>query len=234
GIERLHLASTGFFSPAEGATTKLSPVLQTSPEAAIIPAEKISPMPDAVALLREDKAGGKRPTDAAPVSGEARSAYPDGPPKAEDADGEDKDKDKTADTSNDGDASEANADHRAGGEVNLLVVADTDLLSDQFWVDVREFLGQQIAVPHAHNSAFVVGALENLSGSGALLSLRGRGVVDRPFELVAEIRRDAERRYREKEQTLTAKLKELQDQLAKLEQVNDGGAVILTDDDREA
>ena len=226
GIERLHLASTGFLSPAEGATTKLTPVLQTSPEAASIPAEKISPMPDAVALLREYKAGGKRLTIAARVSGEAKSAYPDGPPKAETADGEDKD--KSADTG------EAKADHRTGGEVNLLVVADTDLLSDQFWVDVREFLGQQIAVPHAHNSAFVVGALENLSGSDALLSLRGRGVVDRPFELVAEIRRDAERRYREKEQTLTAKLKELQDQLAKLEQVNDGGAVILTDDDREA
>lgn len=229
GIERLNLASTGFLSPAEGATTKLAPVLQTSPEAASIAAEKISPMPDAVALLREYKAGGKRLTIAARVSGEAKSAYPDGPPKAEKAED-----DGSKDSADAGDAGEAKADHRAGGEVNLLVVADTDLLSDQFWVDVREFLGQQIAVPHAHNSAFVVGALENLSGSDALLSLRGRGVVDRPFDMVAEIRRDAERRYREKEQTLTAKLKELQDQLAKLEQVNDGGAVILTDDDREA
>src|SRR5690606_34370885 len=105
---------------------------------------------------------------------------------------------------------------------------------DQFWVDVRDFLGQRIAVPHAHNSAFVIGALENLSGSDALLSLRGRGIVDRPFELVAEIRRDAERRYREKEQALTTKLKELQDQLAKLERVGEGEAVILTDKDHDA
>ena len=126
------------------------------------------------------------------------------------------------------------APHQAEGKINVLVVADTDLLSDQFWVDVREFLGQQIAMPNAHNSAFVVGALENLSGSDALLSLRGRGVVNRPFEMVAEIRRDAERRYREKEQALTAKLKELQGQLAKLEQVGDGEAVILTDKDRNS
>jgi ABC-type uncharacterized transport system involved in gliding motility auxiliary subunit len=76
--------------------------------------------------------------------------------------------------------------------------------------------------------------LENLSGSDALLTLRGRGIVDRPFELVAEIRRDAERRYREKEQALTAKLKELQDQLAQLERVGEGETIILTDKEREA
>ncbi len=235
GIERLNLASSGYLTPAEGATSKLTPVLQTSAEAASIPAEKISPMPDAVALLREYKPGGKPLVIAARVSGEVKSAYPDGRPKAEKSE-EEKDEKNTeaAASASDETKTDDKAPHQAEGKINVLVVADTDLLSDQFWVDVREFLGQQIAMPHAHNSAFVVGALENLSGSDALLSLRGRGVVDRPFELVAEIRRDAERRYREKEQALTAKLKGLQDQLAKLEQVGDGEAVILTDQDREA
>lgn len=238
GIERLNLASTGFFSAAEGATTKMAPVLQTSAEAASIPAEKISPMPDAVGLLRDYKPGGKPLVIAARVSGEAKSAYPDGRPKPEKSDAN-----KSDESANSGAASsegdnvepeDSSAEHRADGNINVLLLADTDLLSDQFWVDVREFLGQQIAVPHAHNSAFVVGALENLSGSDALLSLRGRGIVDRPFELVAEIRRDAERRYREKEQALTAKLKELQDQLARLERVDKGETVILTDKEREA
>ena len=58
------------------------------------------------------------------------------------------------------------------------------MLHDQFWVDVRDFLGQQVAIPNAHNATFVLAALENLSGSDALISLRGRGVSDRPFELV--------------------------------------------------
>ena len=74
--------------------------------------------------------------------------------------------------------------HVASGKVNVIVVADTDLLNDQFWVEVRDFLGQQVAIPNAHNGAFVLGALENLSGSDALISLRGRGISDRPFELV--------------------------------------------------
>ncbi len=236
GIERLNLASSGHISPAEGATTKLMPILKTSAEAAIIPAEKISPMPDAVALLREYVPGRKPLVIAARVSGEAKSAYPDGRPTAE-AKESDKKTNAGDGSGQDAAARDAKAEpaaHEASGNINVVVIADTDLLSDQFWVDVREFLGQQIAMPNAHNAAFVVGALENLSGSDALLSLRGRGVVDRPFELVADIRRDAERRYREKEQTLTAKLKDLQDQLAKLERVGEGEAVILTDKERDA
>jgi hypothetical protein len=67
----------------------------------------------------------------------------------------------------------------------------------------------------------------------SLISLRGRGVSDRPFELVNELRRDAERRFRDKEQALTAKLKEVQEQLAKLEKASDGESLVLTDKDRQ-
>ena len=124
--------------------------------------------------------------------------------------------------------------HVASGKVNVIVVADADLLNDQFWVDVRDFMGQQVAIPNASNAAFVVNALDNLSGSEALIALRGRGAEDRPFKLVNELRRDAERRYREKEQALTTKLKEVQDQLAKLEKTGEGGSVILSENDRQA
>jgi ABC-type uncharacterized transport system involved in gliding motility auxiliary subunit len=118
--------------------------------------------------------------------------------------------------------------------VNAIIVADTDLLADQFWVDVRDFLGQQVAVPNASNAAFVVNALDNLGGSEALIALRGRGADNRPFQLVDELRRDAERRYREKEQALTTKLKEVQDQLAKLENAGEGGSLILSEADRQS
>ncbi len=99
---------------------------------------------------------------------------------------------------------------------------------------MRDFLGQQVAVPNASNAAFIVNALDNLSGSDALIALRGRGAEDRPFKLVNDLRRDAERRYREKEQALTAKLKEVQDQLAKLENTGEGGNLILSEADRQS
>ena len=94
-------------------------------------------------------------------------------------------------------------------------------------------LGQRVAVPQAHNAAFVINALENLSGGEALATLRGRGVNDRPFERVAAIRREAERSYREKEQALNAKLKDLQGKLQKMETRSEGGQILLSDKDRQ-
>jgi ABC-type uncharacterized transport system involved in gliding motility auxiliary subunit len=123
--------------------------------------------------------------------------------------------------------------HVASGNINVVVVADSDFLHDQFWVDVRDFLGQQVAIPNAHNGSFVLGALENLSGSDALISLRGRGITDRPFELVNEIRRDAEQRFRDKEQVLTARLREVQTKLAGLEKQGDGENLVLSEKDRQ-
>jgi ABC-type uncharacterized transport system involved in gliding motility auxiliary subunit len=252
GIERLNLASPGFLSKAEGATTQVTPILLTSPQAMQIAADKFTGMPDPVALLRAYKPEGKALMLAARVSGAANSAYPDGAPKPAKAEGDDKAKGEAA--KQDGakpDAAKADAGkdvkpqeeksegaaakpQKASGQINAIVIADTDLLSDQFWVDVRDFLGQQVAIPNASNAAFIVNALDNLSGSDALIALRGRGAEDRPFQLVNDLRRDSERRYREKEQALTAKLKEVQDQLTKLESAGEGGNVIVNESDRQA
>ena len=42
GVERLNLASAGFLTKAEGATTQVTPILLTSPQAMQIAAEKFS------------------------------------------------------------------------------------------------------------------------------------------------------------------------------------------------
>jgi ABC-type uncharacterized transport system involved in gliding motility auxiliary subunit len=243
GIERLNLASTGFLAKAEGATTSVQPILQTSAQAMVIGIDKIGPMPDAVGLLRAYKPGGKPLVLAARVSGEARSAFEGAPrPPAAAQEAKPADAAKPDDAAKDGKDAKvepakteapAGPPHIGSGKINVILVTDTDLLQDQFWVDVRDFLGQQIAVPNASNAAFVIGALENLSGSDALLSLRGRGVTDRPFELVDAIRRTSEQRFRDKEQALTTKLKDVQGQLAKLEQAGDG-SVLVTERDRAA
>jgi ABC-type uncharacterized transport system involved in gliding motility auxiliary subunit len=251
GVERLNLATPGFLSKAEGATTQVSPILVTSPQAMQIAADKFGMMPDPVGLLRAYKPEGKALILAARVTGPANSAFADGAPKPakkenDKAKGDDKAKQeppkeapkaeaKDAKPKEDKpDAAASAKPHKASGRVNAIVVADADLLADQFWVEVREFLGQQVAIPNASNAAFVVNALDNLSGSESLIALRGRGAEDRPFKLVNELRRDAERRYREKEQALTAKLKDVQDQLAKLEKAGEGGSVILSESDRQA
>lgn len=249
GIDKLNLASASVLAKAEGATTTFTPILQTTDQAMQIKTEKIGGQPDALGLLRAYKPEGQRLTLAARVSGDTKSAFPDGepkPPKKEDAKSEEKPAGDKAGEAKDAKAADAKAaeksvepaqpakPHIASGKVNVTVIGDTDMLTDQFWVDVREFLGQQIAVPNAQNAAFVLAALENLSGSDALISLRGRGISDRPFERVNALRRDAEQQFREKEQSLTAKLKDLGEQLSKLEKATESGEVVLSDKDKAA
>jgi len=96
-------------------------------------------------------------------------------------------------------------------------------------------MGQDVAIPIANNGAFVVSALENLSGSNALIALRSRGIKERPFTLVEDLQRSAEQKFRTKEQGLEQKLKTAQTELQKIESSGQGGnGVILTDKEQEA
>jgi ABC-type uncharacterized transport system involved in gliding motility auxiliary subunit len=249
-IERLNFASSGILTKADGATTDVTPIIETSARGGTLEADKLRFQPDQIALLKDFKSGGTPLMLAARVGGEAKTAFPDGPPKPapkpEDQAKDTKDTQQPADakateeTKNEpakADATKTDAPGKpeiASGKVNIVIVADSDMLNDQFWVEARDFMGQQVAVPLAHNAAFVVNALENLSGGEALAGLRGRGINDRPFEMVSEIRRDAERRFREKEQTLVAQLKELQEKVGNMEtKGGEGGALLLSDKDKQ-
>jgi ABC-type uncharacterized transport system involved in gliding motility auxiliary subunit len=240
GIESLNFATAGVLTKVAGATTKFEPLLQTSAAASIIDASKIGARPDPVSLLKDYSPGKQRLALAARVTGEAGTAFPDGPPKppadkdTADKTADDKSADKAAAAATDKPADQAKpVQQTKGGRVNVIVFADTDFLHDQFWLDQRDFLGQQVMIPTSNNANFVVNAIENLAGGEALSDLRGRGVNPRPFTVVDDIRRDAERAYRAKEQTLLAKLKETEQKLAGLEQKGEGDTIILSDRDRD-
>lgn len=230
GIETLNLASAGILTPVPGATTTVTPILSTSPEAMVIETQKVGTTADPVALLRGYVPGGKPLMLAARISGEAKTSFPSGVPKPE----ENKADDKPADAAKPEEAdAKPGPDHVAAGRINAIVVADTDIMADRFWVESREMLGQEFVIPSAHNAAFIVGALENLTGSDALIALRGRGIKERTFTLVEDLRRDAERKFREKEQALTDRLKSVEQELDKLQTASAGGAVV-SDKEREA
>jgi len=241
GIEKMHIASAGVLDPIGDTGTTFTPLLSTGPRGMRIDSTQFTHLPDPTKLLQNYVAGGKPLTIAARVSGPAKSAFPDGMPKppapevpaTTPAPGE---------TPTESDAETSPAETPAetpdtalkNGTINVIVIADTDLLHDSFWVRVQEFLGQRIAVPEANNADFVLNALDNLTGSEALIGLRGRGVESRPFHLVEQIRRDAEQQYRTREQALNAKLKTLQGQLKSIENKSAGGKVILTADEKKA
>ncbi|MBP19996.1 MAG: ABC transporter, partial [Gammaproteobacteria bacterium] len=112
---------------------------------------------------------------------------------------------------------EPSAHIAATDDINVILVADTDLLSDHMWVQVQNFFGQRIASPWANNGDFVTNTVDNLVGSAALISVRSRGRFSRPFNVVQDLRREAETRYLESANDLQAQLSETEQQLSALE-----------------
>lgn len=225
GIEQLNFASSGILETAKDAGTKVTPLITTSTQSMAIEAAKFRLSPDPVALLRGFQPGGKPLMLAARVTGDAKTAFPDGRPQSKDAEAG-KDKPAAADASK--------SPPLKSGTINAIVVADSDFLHDQFWVSVQNFFGQRLMIPTAHNGTFVLNALENLSGGLALSDLRGRGVEDRPFRMVDDIRRSSERRYRQTEQALLKKLEAVRTELGKIEKKGEGGQAILSEKDHQA
>ena len=113
-------------------------------------------------------------------------------------------------------------------------MADTDLLRDQFWVQIRDFFGQQVAVRSSGNADFVINAIENLGGSNALIGLRSRGDSARPFDLVRSIQQDAEAKFRKREQELEGKLNETEKKLAELQtgKAEDGDFILSAEQEQ--
>jgi ABC-type uncharacterized transport system involved in gliding motility auxiliary subunit len=207
-IRLVNLNSAGSIQAREGATTTLEPLLVSSDLAMAILTDQIRNMPDPAKLIAEFTPSGQPFVLAARVTGPIKSAFPDGPPEGVTAQGEH--------------LAEAKA------PLNLILVADADLLADATWVRDQDLLGQRVLIPIANNGDFAINALDNLAGSEGLISLRGRGLTDRPFEVVRAMEQDAEYKYRAKEQELLARIDETEAKIRKLKEEEQKSGVILT------
>ncbi|MEQ8815658.1 MAG: Gldg family protein [Thalassobaculum sp.] len=221
-IDTLAVASAGALSVKDGAAITLTPLVTSSPGSMLIDAKKLmGPVPEPEKLLREYQAGDAYVL-AGMVTGTVKTAFPDGRPAL--ADGQDDDPTAVFDT----------VLTESKGPIQAVVVADSDVLIDRFWVQYREFFGRRVAVPGAGNGDFVANVMDGLTGSSALLDLRGQGSSYRPFEVIEQIKREADRKYQAKEQELRETLAETQTKLDALRdrQASTGGPVALSDEER--
>ncbi len=244
-LETINLSSSGAIAQVAGATTRFEPLMQSSTNAMLMDRGFIEDVSDPSILFDEFVSANQIFTIAARVSGTINSAFPNGRPvvavAAEAAAETDADTSiDTADTAADPAApvveepvveepvvEEPVVPHLASSssEVNLLLFADTDLLSDRMWVQVGQFLGQRIPQPFANNGDLVINALDNLSGGADLVSIRSRGRYSRPFDRVIDLQRTADDRLRTEETELLDRLAETEQKLAELNQGEDGQLV---------
>lgn len=203
-IDQISLGSAGEVRRREGANIEFTPLLTSSAQSALIEADKVRRDPNPTRILADFRADGQRRVLAARVRGVLRSAFPDGPPAL--AEGQERPENFPA--------------HRAATEApaNFVVINDTDILDDRFWVQVRDFFGQQVAQPFAGNGSFIVNLADTLTGSDALIGLRSRGESIRPFEAVEAIRRVADAQYRQTERGLQERLEATERRLRELRQ----------------
>jgi len=117
---------------------------------------------------------------------------------------------------------------------NIIVVADADMLHDHFWINIQNSMGKEIGVQTSLNGNFVLSALDNLSGSDALISIRNRGTFVRPFEAIKELESKTQSKYRESELELQQKLELTKRKLEQLEkQKKDGNSMQLSAQQRK-
>ena len=229
----VNVASAGFLAKAGESEAAFEPLISSTPAAAPVEAQKVRFQPDPAGILKTFAPQDEALVLAARLGGKLKSAFPDGPPEA--AGNEDEEAGKDAEK--EGGAADGAPAHlaEAAEGANLILVADTDILADRFWLQIQDFFGQRVVTPTADNASFVINALDNLSGSSALIGLRSRGLSDRPFEYVRDIQKRAELRYRDRERALVAQLEDVQSRLTELQTTEkaEGGA-ILSEEQQEA
>ena len=212
-LNLIHMGTAGIIDLEEDADIEIVPLIQTTADSMRMERDLIFFQRDPNVMLSNFESGNNPLVLAARVSGTVPSAYPDGL-FVEDEDGE----------------TTPVEDIIKEGRVDVVLVGDTDILADHFWMRMQNFFGVQIPQSIANNGDFVVNTLENLAGSTDLISLRSRGEFSRPFTVVEQIRRDAEARFREREQELQARLEETEQKIAQLQQEGGDSALLLTEE----
>ena len=226
-VNNMIVGSAGALEKAKDAKTVFEPLVRTSDRAMLMSTDYMA-MPNPLELLAAYKPGGKPLVLAARVKGEARSAF------AGAESGEAAKKDAANTRKDAADEKKSASGSARTGRVNLLVFADSDTLSDRFWATRRKISETQtMIIPAAANATFLLNALEQMSGGGALSGLRGRSLKQRPFVRVEEIRRAAERRFRARERELKEKLKEAEKRLSSIKARVEGGKVVISEKDRD-
>ena len=222
-LSQVTVASAGAVGRKDGAAIEFTPLLSSSGQSGTLAVEQVKTAPDPGKILAGFTPSGGPRVIAARVRGVLTSAFEAAPPLAQGQQRPDNFPPHLAQTAT---------------PANLVVVGDSDILADRFWVRVQDFFGQSEATPFSDNGAFVANLIGTLAGGDALIGLRSRGTSQRPFDVVDTMQKAAEAQYRQTEQALQKHLDEVEKQLTEL-RTGHGGAgssaqAVITPEQRQA
>ena len=221
-LGNLVFASPGILNDLGNEGVIVTPLVTTTENAKQFDVAQLQFVSDPTVLLIGYEPGNAELSLAVRVSGAVESACLDGPPTTEKEAG--------------GDDEHQSLPHinKSMQDVNMIIVADSDMLADDFWVQAQDFMGTRLIIPSAANGDFVINSLESLLGSNDLISVRSRGQFSRPFTRVAQIQQAAEILYRQKERQLLTSLEETEIKLIELEKGSQNEQQLILSDEQVA
>jgi ABC-type uncharacterized transport system involved in gliding motility auxiliary subunit len=202
----VNFGAPGYLVKLPSLKASFTPLIETTPDAALFPAGMAAQGPSPRDVAAHYNPVGARQTLAGRLSGNLVTAFPDGPPPTP----------VTGDAATDAAlrTAAANAPPRVAQSqtpAEIILIADSDLFDDAFYVN------PQGGAPLADNAAFVLNALDNLSGDEALVKLRSRSPAARPMTRVDDLRQAANERLYKEQARLEKQLSETQSRLSQLE-----------------
>lgn len=165
-------------------------------------------------IRRKFQPSGKSYDLAVKIEGKFKSAFPDGKPMLRLND------ESISSDITEKSESEENLKESIAKSV-LIIVADTDLLWDDYFLSKQNFLGMHLVQFFNDNLIFFQNASEMLAGSDELIQIRSRGKFDRPFTRVQMLEKKAASQWLEREQELLRRADETNQKLQDLEKLKD-------------
>jgi len=210
GLEVVNFSSTGWFAPGANASTKFEPLVLSSENAAPMDSSRLRFLTNPAELMTDFNPTGERYALAARITGPAVAsmAAPEG-------------------------TSDEHISESDDSGINVLLYADTDMLTDRLWVQKQPFLGQDIVTAFADNGSMAVNAVDNMLGNRDLISIRTRASSSRPFERVEQIRIAAEKSYRATEERLQLELEETERKLTGLQAAKGEGELTVISEEQQ-
>ena len=185
-VDEILLPFAGVFTGTPAAGLKQSVLLKTSKKSQLV--EPFLSQMTPSKIVDDFKESDTSYALAVRLEGKFKTSFPDGKPKADEKDAENKDE-KKADEKPGDSLKETKVDNA------VLLIGDTDYLSDQFSVQVQNFFGQKMITPRNGNLALTQNIVEQLAGDQNLIGVRSRGTLNRPFTVVKEMQAQANARF---------------------------------------
>ena len=235
-LETINLSSAGAISQLDNTNTTFEPLIVSSSDSMLMDRSFVESVTDPTLLFDEFESEDRSFVIAARVSGLIETAFPDGQPAIAETEEESSSDEEEGDEevfepdaldSVDEVSEEVGVEHISASTEpsNILVFADSDILSDRLWVQITQFFGQRIPQPFANNGDLIINSMDNLSGGADLSSIRSRGRYSRPFTKVLTLQREADDRLRQEEGELLGRVAETEASLAELSTDEDGNPI---------